>query len=80
MPSYLIMTGCENGAAYAECDQIVETMSIALREKNDLIKMGCGQIRIYEFTTEDAAQNYIDEKDSRWPNKLSAKLVSSHGG
>jgi hypothetical protein len=67
MTAYLIMTGCDHGAAYAECDQIVETLALAKREKADLVKMGCGEVRIYEFENESAAQDYVDEKDARWP-------------
>ena len=65
MMAYLIKTGCEHGAAYAECDQIVETL--AKREQADLRKLGCGEVRIYEFIDESAAQDYVDEKDARWP-------------
>ena len=75
MTAFLIMTGCDHGAAYAECDQIVETLDIARREANDLQAMGCGLIRVYQFTSEAAAQDYVDEKDSRWPGKTVARIA-----
>lgn len=75
MTSFLIMTGTENGAAYAECDQLVSTLIIAKREVADLSKMGVGQIRVYEFASEGLAQDYIDEKDNAFPSKRVAKLV-----
>jgi hypothetical protein len=77
MTVFLIMTQCDNGAAYAEIDQIVETLPTAQRESVDLSRMGCGPIRIYQFAGWEDAQNYTDEKDARYPSPKLAKLVST---
>lgn len=76
MTAYLIMTGCEHGPAYANHDQIVETLAIAQREASDLLRLGCGQIRIYEFASADLAEEYhCYDGPPRWPKP--AKLVST---
>lgn len=73
---FLIMTGCDHGAAYAECDQMCPTLAIAKREQADLVAMGCGQVRVYQFASESDAQDYVDAKDARWPK---VPLVSKRG-
>ena len=77
MPAFLIFTGCDHGSAYAEIDQIVETLAIAKREATDLQRMGCGQIRIYEFADMAVAEEFADTCSGRFPNKTLAKLIST---
>lgn len=85
MSAFLIMTACDLGAAYAECDQIVETLDIARREANDLAALGYGPIRVYQFHASDTetagtrAQNYVDEKDTKWPAKAVARVALTRG-
>lgn len=77
MPAFVIFSGCDNGAAYADIDAIVDTLSIAKREKKDLTAMGCGPVRIYEFADWTTAETFQDlfELSPRWPNKEIARLV-----
>ena len=77
MTVYLIMTSCDSGAARADVDQIVETRDCARVEATDLAAIA-GPVRVYEFASWDAAQNYCDEKDARWPARP-ARLVITRG-
>lgn len=54
MPCYMLLT--TDG-----CDQIVNTMTEATREKKDLISMGCDRVRIKEFATWAEAEAYEDK-------------------
>lgn len=46
-------------------DQIVETKAIALRERRDLIRLGCDPVRIREFPSWAEAEAYQDKLAGR---------------
>lgn len=45
-----------------DVDQIVETKAIAEREKKDLIKLGCDNVKIKIFPSWEAAEAYETKK------------------